>query len=364
MRKLMLGTIAAKEKGGRRRLRPRRRRCMKKVDKMRKKKRYPALCATACLAAVFLLSGCASEQERLEKEAAYRAIGINAMEEQDYPAAMEAFNQALAQAKGIGADEMDICYYKAAAQFAAGSFSDAAETYGALLEADGKNADAYFLRGCVFLKINESAKAVEDFEKAVKYAANDEIYLLISDSLRGSGYEAEANAYLDEALEKKSGRSAVNDTVKGRIYLEREQYEEAAQALAEAVEKGDINANLYLAKAYGALGREKEKEACIDAYVEANPESGVAYGQLGRRAMEEGDYARAAQYFSSGLELEQVTNEQELLSNLIAALELDGDFEGAKEKMSEYVRNYPEDAAAQREYWFLGKNRSEETEKE
>lgn len=331
---------------------------------MTKKRKFLPIRMLALVASAFFLAGCASKQERMEKEKAYRAIGINAMEAEDYDAAMQAFNNALEQAGSIGPDEVDICYYKAAAQFAAGSLTGAVETYDALLEADSKNSDAYFLRGCVCLKMNESAKAMEDFGQAIKYAENDEIYLLIYDSLKGSGYEAEAGEYLEEALEKKAGRSAVNYTVKGRIYLQKERYEDAVECLASAIEKGDVEANLYLAQAYEALGDEQAKTGCIDTYVEANPESSVAYNQLGCRAMEAGDYAEAIQYFWQGLELEKVTNGQELRSNLIAAYEYNGDFVRAREAMREYVKDYPNDEAAEREYWFLGKNRDEETDAE
>ena len=58
-----------------------------------------------------------------------------------------------------------------------------------------------------------------------------------------------------------------------------------------------------------------------------------------------------------------MTNEQELWSNLIAAYEYSGDFESAKEKMKEYQKEYPLDAAAKREYFFLTKNREEPEQK-
>ncbi len=309
-----------------------------------------------------LLTGCTSKEERLEKEEAYRQIGINAMEEGDYAGAIEAFNSALAQAKGIGVNEVDICYYKAAAQFAAGSYTGAVETYDALLEHDEKNSDTYFLRGCVYLKNNESGKAKEDFKAAVKYAKNDEIYLSIYSSLCGAGYEQDAKDFLEEALKKKAGRDAKNYTVKGRIYFIKGQYENAVEELTAAIEKGDAEANLYLAQAYEALEEPEKAESCIDVYVEAYPKSSVAYNQLGCQAMEAGDYAKAISCFSEGLELEEITNEQELRSNLIAAYEYNGDFETAKAKMREYVADYPNDAAAAREYLFLGKNRDEETD--
>lgn len=315
-----------------------------------------AALAAACL----FMTGCTTKQERLEKEDAYRTIGINAMESGNYTEAIEAFDSALELADGIGANEKDICYYRAAAQFASGDLNDAIETYNALLESDDKNSDAYFLRGSVYLKMNESIKALEDYEKAIQYAENDEIYLVVYNSLTGAGYETEAKDYLEKALEKKAGKKAENYTVKGKIYLLKEMYPEAVSSLMTAVEKGDVEANLYLARAYEASDEAAKAEDCINAYIEVNPESSVAYNRQGKKKMEEGNYEEAISEFLKGLELEQVTDEQELRSNLIAAYEYSGDFEKAKELMEEYVVDYPSDAAAAREYLFLGKNRNEE----
>lgn len=308
-----------------------------------------------------MLTGCTSEEERLEKQEAYREIGINAMEEEKYAEAVEAFNNALEQAKGIGANEVDICYYKAAAQFAAGSYTSAIETYDALLDYDDESSDTYFLRGCVYLKNNESDKAQKDFGAAVKYAKDDEIYLAIYNSLSGAGYEQEGKVYLEEALEKKVGRNAKNYTVKGRIYIVKEQYKKATEALTTAIEKGDVEANLYLAQAYEALEKPEMADACLDAYVKEYPESSVAYNRLGCQEMEAGNYEKAVAYFSQGLELEEVTNEQELRSNLIAAYEYNSDFESAKAEMEKYIKDYPEDTAAAREYLFLNRKGNEET---
>lgn len=320
--------------------------------------------AAACFLAACFLTGCGQSKASFEKEEAYRTIGINAMEEGDYAAAMEAFNSALVQANEIGANEVDICFYKAAAQFASGNYGDAIETYDLLLEADSENSDAYFLRGCVWLKTNESDKAREDYDMAIKYAENDRIYLVIYNSLNGAGFEAEAEKYLDEALEKKAGKKAENYTVKGELYFLKGQYDKAVEFLLKAVEKGDVEANLYLARTYDAMGDDKKAEACIDAYVEVNPESSVSYNQLGCKKLDQKDYKEAISYFEKGLSLERVTNEQELRSNLIAAYEYSGDFDTAREKMREYIKDYPKDAAAAREYLFLNKNRNEETETE
>jgi tetratricopeptide (TPR) repeat protein len=83
---------------------------------------------------------------------AYRQIGINAMENGDYAGAVDAFNSALGQCIGkITENELDICYYKAAAQYAGGDSAGAVDTYTAIIDYDKKAADAYYLRGCVYL---------------------------------------------------------------------------------------------------------------------------------------------------------------------------------------------------------------------
>ncbi|MBO5302827.1 MAG: tetratricopeptide repeat protein [Lachnospiraceae bacterium] len=329
-------------------------------------KKYLLTCSVLLGMMVLTLTGCTSKEERLKKQEDYRKIGITAMESGDYIAAQEAFNKALSESKRIGANEMDICYYKAAAQFAAGSLTDAIETYGILLERDDENGDVYFLRGCVYLKNNEIDKALKDFSNAVEYAKDDEIYLEIYHGLSAAGYEAEGQTYLAKALEKKAGKKAKNYTVKGRIYLLKGQYDSAAEQLKTAIEKGDVEANLYLAKIYEAMGDTTQADACIQAYIKEYPESSVAFNQKGKQAMESGDYAGAVEYFNKGLALEEVTNEQELRSNLIAAYEYTGDFTSAKTEMEAYMADYPDDPAARRESLFLnrGSKMQEDTETE
>lgn len=325
-------------------------------------KRYIAAGALLCIG--LALAGCSTSEERLEKEEAYRKIGLNAMEEGDYASAEEAFNNALDQARGLGANEVDICYYKAAAQFAAGNTQGAIDTYDALLEYDKKNADAWFLRGCVYLKSNESDKAKEDFDNAVKYASDDEMYLHIYNSLEGAGHTQDAEKYLTEALEKRAGRTARNYTVKGQIYLLKEDLTSAEEQLKRAVEKGDVEGNLYLAQVYERQGKTEDAKACIDAYVNEYPKSSVAYNQKGLEEMEAGNYDKALELFGEGLNQQKVTNAKELRSNQIAAYEYSGEYEEAKAAMESYLKDYPEDEAAKREYLFLGKNRQENGQQE
>ena len=73
----------------------------------------------------------------------------------------------------MGEEEIDTCYYKAAAQYAAGKKEDAIETYQALINYDKKNAQAYFLLGELYRKENDMDKAKENFNLAAQYAGTD-----------------------------------------------------------------------------------------------------------------------------------------------------------------------------------------------
>lgn len=70
-------------------------------------------------------------------------------------------------------------------------------------------------------------------------------------------------------------------------------------------------------------------------------------------AMEKADYADACAYYQKGLQTMNPVNEQLLRRGEIAALEQMYEFEQAKEKMAQYVLDYPEDEQAAREYLFL-----------
>ena len=225
---------------------------------------------------------------------------------------------------------------------------------------------------CVYLKNNESDKAKEDFDKAIQYASDDEMYLHIYNSLEGAGYTDEAEKYLRKESFEEMGfakldmqrelRTGFQEVVycAGKpdsylISILKEDLPSAEEQLLKAVDKGDVEGNLYLAQVYQRQGKTEEAEACIGAYIEEYPESSVAYNEKGLKEMEQGNYDKALELFNQGLNQQKVTNAQELRSNQIAAYEYSGDYDSAKEAMESYLKDYPEDEAAKREYLFLGR---------
>lgn len=316
--------------------------------------------AVAAALAAALFAGCANE--RLEDELSYRQIGINCMQTGDYAGAVAAFDSALTYCTGkITETELDICYYKAAAQFASGDAQGALETYDAMLDYNKKDADAYYLRGCLMLQMGEAAKAQEDFASAVTCRDDDYgLYINIYENLSAYNLQTEGEEYLNKAFSIK-GDSAEQLADRGKIYFLLGQYENAVTELTAALDGGSVDANLTIAQVYEAQGDSETAETYYKAYVDAGTADSNAMNALAEIEMAKFNYQAALEYIDQGLAMEHVTNRQELMQNQIICLEYTSDFAGAWNVVQEYVGLYPEDAEVQREYIFL-KNRQETVE--
>jgi tetratricopeptide (TPR) repeat protein len=283
-----------------------------------------------------------------------KEAGIEAMSTGDYQTAVDQFDRALQLSGGrVNAQVVDICFYKAAAQFNLGETAEAIDTYTAILTYDDSDGSVAFLRGSVYLQEGETDLAMEDYQLALQCSRDDgEMYLRIGENLAASGYTQEARSILEQGLDV-TGESGADLMTKGRLYLALGEADQAAALLEQAVEKGTSQANLYLAQAYKTLGRNEEANTLLQDYAKAEDPDSELLAMLGDMEMEEGDYASALEFYRQGLEKDSLTNEQELRRGEISALEYAGNFAEAEEKMQEYLQLYPEDAQALREQVFL-----------
>ena len=309
------------------------------------------------LAAGILLAGMAAgcgNSKNKEDQEAYRQIGINNLEQGKYDDAVDAFQKALDQSLAtIGAEELDICYYKAQAQYMAGDTKGALETYTALIDYDKKNADAYYLRGSLYLLEGEDKKALADYASAVENDdANYDLYIQAYSDLTDAGFSDEAKQYLEGAVQV-SGKDAQDYAMRGKAYALLGEYDKAAEQLDKAVELKSDDAILYRAQVYEATGDSDKAQSLYEEYVKTNEDNPAALGSLGSMLLEAGKYEDALNYIQTALASEDVEDEQNLRRNEILAYEYKGDFASAKEKMASYVEDYPEDETAAREYQFL-----------
>lgn len=316
------------------------------------KKKTSLLLAFALLGSIGL-AGC-QNQEALENQKAYRQLGINKLSEGSYEEAAEAFQKALDQSQAVVGDmEIDICYYKATAQYKSGDLKGALATCKALIDYDKKNYKAYFLRGCIYLKEENQEKTMKDYRKAFETSGNDyELYVSAYESLKNAGWDSEAEEVL-EAAEKLKAEKPEEYRERGHIYLLQEDYDNAKKELDKAINQKDVKALLYLAQVYEAQGDMDQANALYESYISKNNSDVSTLVIMGDMQMSEGNYSQALGFYEQALSVENPPNEQQLRRNEIIACEQMLDFEKAREKMLAYLKDYPEDEEAQREYVFL-----------
>lgn len=299
-----------------------------------------------------LLGGCGSKSAQKAQE--YKELGITQMEQGEYETATESFQKGLDQSMGkVGAQEMDLCYYKALSQFKSGDMEGAIETYTALIEYDKKNWEAYYLRGSAYLQEEQEKKALADYEKAVSLNEKDiALYTHIYESLVTAGLGDQGESYITQAMKLKVS-SAEDYANLGYLYFLKEDYENAQKNLQKSVEEGNDAALLRLGQVYARKNETDQAKACFEKYMEKYPKDVQAMQQLGEMAMNLEEYADAVGYFEKALELAEKKETQNIWRNLIAACEYSGDFERAYKEAGSYLRDYPKDESMTKEYEFL-----------
>ena len=287
-------------------------------------------------------------------EIALRDEGVELMDSGDYEGAIDKFDEALSCSIGKVTDlEIDINYYKAAAQYNAGLFDDAVDTYSALIKYDGDNYEPYFLRGSIYADQGETTQAITDYDKAIECdEKNYLLYIQIYENLNELGYADQGMVYLNQALDV-SDKSANGKYYKGRIYYILGDEEKAEEYLSAAVDKDVVEAKLYLAKLYQSQGNTDAAQELLEEYANSDEVTSDALATLGDIEMSSGEYENALNYYEAGLSLDSIDNMADLLKGQVAALEYLGRFDEAEEVLTQYVETYPNDEEAAKELIFL-----------
>lgn len=283
-----------------------------------------------------------------------RGMGIACMGLTDYEGAIENFLACLALSDGI-VEEMDydVNYYLAASYQKAGRYAEAEAVYDAILAMRPKAADAYYLRGNARLSQGSYQTAKEDFDKAVELdPANYSRLIQIYEVLAAEGYKELGIEYLETALTERADKMSAFD--KGCIHYYLGNFEQAQVFLEQAKENGGADAYLYLGMAYEATGDYNYAITNVyTGYLNRNEGNAEIYNQLGLCYMKQEDYASALEAFQNALQLADNGMMQTLLFNEVVAYEYLGEYTQAAVLLDNYLKTYPDDAAAQREYGFL-----------
>lgn len=310
------------------------------------------------LLAVFSMAtgvGCGSrDKTALQKELQYRQSGINEMSNKDYAAAAKTFQKALDQSLAVIGDlEIDICYYKIAAQYNSNDIEEALKTCQALIDYDENDASAYYLRGSIYLKNGDLKRCKADFDKIFKLDENNyQYYTSIYESYKSAGKDKEAEKVLSKVLGLRA-KEPEEYRYKGYAFYLQGDYAKAMSSLDKAINMKDTQALLYLAQVYDAKKEKKKARELYESYASSNANDADSLNILGCKWLREKEYKKALETFQMALKIENLTNEQELRRNEIVTLEYLARFKEARTKMKAYVKDFPDDTKAKREYEFL-----------
>lgn len=307
--------------------------------------------AIVVVLSIVLCTGCSNERKEDQRE--LRIKGITLMENGKYEEALEQFQAALDLSLGkVGEVEMDICFYKAEAQYMLGDIEGAMATYTAIIDFND-NAKAHLLRGNLYYSLGEEENALKDYAAAIENEKKDYgLYIGVYEALMAHGQEKQAQDYLNQALEL-NGNSTYDKMQKGRINYLLGEHETALSLLEEAAKGKEKQAYYYLAEIYSLMGDEASAQSNMNAYME----SGIAdsYGLFGiaEDELAKGNNDMAVECLTAALKLEKVPNKQIIMKTLVVAYENKRDFASALELMTKYVAEYPDDEEAKRELTFL-----------
>ncbi len=284
---------------------------------------------------------------------AYRGQGMAYLAMARYDDSIAAFERALAQSNGMVSDiEYDISYYLAVAQYKNGDADGAYNTYSAMIALDDTNAQAYYLRGSVALKSGRHEEAVADFDKAVSLTPKDyDLYIRIYEDLLNTDSKSEGEVYLRKALE---GDTKMSIYQQGKFYYYLGQYEDARNSFEKASSSIDtVELILFLGKTYESLGDMNYAASLYSNFLDKHADAAEVFNQLGLCRLKAGEYSSALEAFEKGMAIENNSILQSLKYNEIVTYEYLTDFKKAAVLMEAYLKIYPDDQKAVREYEFL-----------
>ena len=306
---------------------------------------------TMLTAVLFLCTGCSNERE--EKQMQLREQGITYLENGQYEEALEAFQGALDESLGeIGEVEVDICYYKAEAQYMSGDVEGAIATYTAII---GYNhaPKAYYLRGNLYYSKNDEEATLKDYASAAEYdnQTDYELYIGIYEAMKAHD-NTNGTDYLDKALNIK-GETAYDKMQKGRIKFFLGIYGDAVTMLEEAAAGKEYEAYYYLSEVHLATNDMEKAQNNMNAYITSGVADSYKLYNIAETQLIKGNYAISISCLEAALKLETVPNKQIVMKTLAIAYEKTSNFVAARDILTDYVKLYPEDEEAKRELTFL-----------
>ncbi len=204
----------------------------------RKRDRRAASAFLLWVTAACVLTGCGSKEKYELRETAIQQI-----EAGDYEGAIASLDDALAHSDGgVGEFELDVLKYRAEAEYRAGDYAAAADTYDVLRQVDGEKQE-YISRLCgMYILAEDTDRALEYYQKLYEMDADGPD---TAAALAAVGSLLEKEGRPDDALEL--FQTALNDGVRNGVVLNRlalqameeERYDDALVYIEDGLTLGD-----------------------------------------------------------------------------------------------------------------------------
>ena len=301
--------------------------------------------------------GCAENDD--QKALLNRGRGIACLYQGDYQTAIKWFGDALNISSQSNDIRIDTLYYKAEAEQKSGDYQAAVQSYGQIIDLKD-DAGTRMLRGMAYMQLQDYASAEKDLYAAIKQSRKSyAVYRTLYSALEAQGKDDEAKQVLNDALQL-SGSSGEDYYNRGMIYVDLQDYTNAADMLNKSYDKGYKAALLGL----GELSyTQQDYDTALTYYGKYFDEVDIssvdeslaakAYNQYAAVLLAKGEYEKAAQACESGLTYNDRESDAALSFNLIVSYEHLEQWEDAYNTAKTYVSKYPEDTKGQKEYQFL-----------
>ena len=301
--------------------------------------------------------GCAENDD--QKALLNRGRGIACLYQGDYQTAIKWFGDSLNISSQSNDIRIDTLYNKAEAEQKSGDYQAAVQSYGQIIDLKD-DAGTRMLRGMAYMQLQDYASAEKDLYAAIKQSRKSyAVYRTLYSALEAQDKDDEAKQVLNDALQL-SGSSGEDYYNRGMIYVDLQDYTNAADMLNKSYDKGYKAALLGLGELsytqqdydtaltyYGKYFDEVDISS-VDASLAAK-----AYNQYAAVLLAKGEYEKAAQACESGLTYNDRESDAALSFNLIVSYEHLEQWEDAYNTAKTYVSKYPEDTKGQKEYQFL-----------
>jgi tetratricopeptide (TPR) repeat protein len=284
---------------------------------------------------------------------ALRGKGITFYHMLQYDKAVEAFQAAL-KINELPDINMDILYYMADALIKSGAYDEAADAYSDIISRDGKAAQAYGQRAYCYQYLGLYEQSLADYERAISLEpGNYEYYFGEYYLMKDSNNKAGASEVLSRA-EKLQADADIDKYNLARLHYLQGNYDTALVEFKACESSGFSEADYYIGEIY----RDKKDYANAVYYYENYINSGAVsvpavYNQAAVCLINTGSCQEALEYLEQGLEYNNSGMSKILMRNEIITYEYLGRFDDAKEKMKEYLVDYPEDTQALKEAGFI-----------